>query len=250
ANVDTIFLVMALTGDFNLRRLERYLALAWSSGADPVVVLNKADLCPELEGRLLAVDAVAVGVPVHAVSAVTGAGLDALAPYLWPGRTVALLGSSGVGKSSLANALLGEARLLVNAVRADDERGRHTTTSRQLLRLPGGALLLDTPGMRSVGLWTAEDGLQRAFDDIASLEAACRFSDCGHAGEPGCAVLAAVADGSLSEDRLDSRRKLERELEMLAARHDPLLRAERRRRFKQQGQGGRAAMLAKRGGSA
>ena len=212
ANVDTAFLVAALTGDFNVRRLERYLTLAWSSGAQPVILLNKADLAEDVEARVAEVSAVAAGVPVHATSAKTGAGLDQLRRYLLPGATVVLLGSSGVGKSTLTNALMGHDVQLVREVREDDDRGRHTTTGRHLFVLPSGALLIDTPGLRSVGLWGAQDGLDSTFADIEEIEAKCRFSNCGHQSEPGCAIRAAVEDGTLALDRLASRRKLELEL--------------------------------------
>jgi len=212
ANVDTVLLVAALTADYNVRRMERYLALAWSSGAAPVVLLNKADLCPDVDARILEVAAIAGDVPIHALSARTGDGLDVLWRYVVPGATVALLGSSGVGKSTITNALLGEERQLVREVRADDDRGRHTTTGRELFVLPRGGALIDTPGMRSIGMWESAEGLDRAFADIDALAAACRFSDCAHGAEPGCTVQAAIASGVLPVERLTSRRKLEREV--------------------------------------
>jgi ribosome biogenesis GTPase len=221
ANVDTVLLVSALTRDLNMRRMERYLALAWSSGAQPVVVLNKADLCDDLDAAMADVSSVAGDTPVHALSAATGDGLEQLRRYLIPGATVALLGSSGVGKSTLTNALLGEARQLVRDVRDDDHRGRHTTTSRELVELPSGALLIDTPGLRSVGLWDAEDGVDATFADIEELATHCRFADCSHEVEPGCAVQAAIAAGLLQPDRLAARRKLQRELGVLARRGAP-----------------------------
>lgn len=229
ANVDVVLLVSALDHDFNLRRLERYLALAWSSGAQPVVVLNKADLCADVGDRLADVQAMAPDVPVRAISAMAGNGLESVTPLIEAGRTVALLGSSGVGKSTIVNALLGWHRQETQAVRADDQRGRHTTTVRELLRTPSGALLIDSPGMRSVGMWEAEEGLEHAFADIDQLAATCRFSDCRHRTEPGCAVLAAISDGSLSANRLASRRKLERELEAIEQRRAAGGRAEQRR---------------------
>lgn len=212
ANIDTVLLVAGLAGDYNVRRMERYLALAWSSGADPVVLLNKADLCPDVDARIQEVAAIAGDVPIHALSARTGDGLDVLRRYVVPGATVALLGSSGVGKSTITNALLGEERQLVQEVRADDDRGRHTTTGRELFVLPRGGALIDTPGMRSIGMWDSADGLDRAFVDIDALAAACRFSDCAHDAEPGCAVQAAIGSGILPAERLMSRRKLEREV--------------------------------------
>lgn len=231
ANVDVVLLVTGLDHDFNLRRLERYLALAWSSGAEPVIVLNKADLCEDLAGRIADVGMVAPGVPVRVLSALDGTGLDSLTPLLEPGKTVALLGSSGVGKSTIVNALLGYERQETGAVREDDQRGRHTTTSRELLLMPGGALLIDSPGMRSVGMWEVEEGLADAFADIEEFAAGCRFSDCTHNGEPGCAVQQAIVNGSLPAARLDSQRKLARESAALAARVDPVARAAHRKRW-------------------
>jgi ribosome biogenesis GTPase len=221
ANVDTVFLVMGLDGDFNLRRLERALVLAWESGAAPVVLLNKVDLCPDLADRRRAAEAAAPGVPVHALSARWGQGLEALTPHIRSGHTVAFLGSSGAGKSTIANRLLGEERLRTAEVRPHDQRGRHTTTHRELIPLPAGALLIDTPGLREVQLWATEDGLAGAFDDLALLAQGCRFRDCRHGGEPGCAVTAAVGSGELSEERLRSHRKLTAELRHLEIRADP-----------------------------
>ncbi len=232
ANVDTVFVVAGLDGDFNVRRLERYLAAAWDSGAAPVVILNKADVADDLDARRAEVEAVAMGVPVVAISARERAGLEALAPWLVPGATVALLGSSGVGKSTIVNALLGEERQATQEVRQDDSRGRHTTASRELVPLPGGALLLDTPGMRVLTPWAGEEGLDGAFADVVALAAGCRFRDCGHADEPGCAVLAAVAGGALDPARLESWRKLQRELRWLERRRDARARAEEEARWK------------------
>jgi ribosome biogenesis GTPase len=232
ANVDVAFLVAGLDGDFNLRRIERYLAVAWSSGVSPVVVLNKADVATDLDGRLVAVEAVAPGVPVLVLSALTGDGVDAVRDHLEAGRTAVVLGSSGVGKSTLANTLLGEARQATHGVRESDSRGRHTTTHRELFELPNGALLIDTPGIRALEVGGAADGLAPAFEDVEALAAQCRFSDCRHDGEPGCAVRAALADGRLTRDRLDSHRKLERELAHEARRSDPRAAAENRRRWK------------------
>jgi ribosome biogenesis GTPase / thiamine phosphate phosphatase len=230
ANLDTVFVVTGLDGDFNLRRLERYLTLAWESGATPALVLTKADLCGDPLGALLEVEQVALGVPAHIVSNVTGEGLDELAPYLRPAKTIALLGSSGVGKSTLANRLLGQELQATKEI-ADDGRGRHTTTSRQLIRLPGGALLVDTPGLREIQLWDADEGIHEAFADVDELAADCRFNDCAHLREPGCAVQAAIDDGLLPRERLQSYRALQRELKRLAMKQDARLRSEERKKW-------------------
>lgn len=233
ANVDVVFLVSAFGDDLNVRRIERYLASGWESGAQPVIVLNKSDLAADLEAALAEVETVAFGVPVHVVSCLEGAGLEELRPYLSQGRTVALLGSSGVGKSSLLNRLIGWERQEVQEIR-DDGKGRHTTTHRELVLLPDGGLVLDTPGMRELALWDAGAGMGETFSDVAELAAACRFADCAHESEPGCAVRAALADGSLAEDRYESYRKLQGELRHLELKTDPKALAEarkERRRF-------------------
>jgi ribosome biogenesis GTPase len=248
ANVDVALVVVGLDGDFNLRRLERYLAVAYSGGATPVVVLNKADLAADVEGRRVAAQAVAPGVDLRALSALTGDGVDALArAHLVPGRTAVLLGSSGAGKSTLVNALAGGEVQRTAAVREQDSMGRHTTTHRELLRLPGGALLIDTPGIRSLGVAGAADGLDTAFADIADIAAGCRFADCRHSGEPGCEVRAALADGRLTQDRLASHRKLEREAAHVARSGDRLLREAERRRWKAISQASSRHMTAKYG---
>jgi len=231
ANVEVAFLAASLNTDLNPRRIERYLASAWQSGAQPVVVLTKADLCADVVAAVADIEAVAVGAPVHAISAVTGEGLEALGTYLAPGVTAVLLGSSGVGKSTLVNALTGTARMVTQAIREDDGRGRHTTSHRELILLPGGGLLLDTPGMRELGLWDSEEGLGVAFDDIETLAAECRFRDCGHSNEPGCAVRAALESGWLDDARWRSYGKLQRELAHLEAKEDPALRAARHRQI-------------------
>jgi ribosome biogenesis GTPase len=233
ANVDTIFLVTALTQDVNPRRLERYLTMVWDAGAVPVVVLNKSDLSDDPERECAAIRARLPHVDVVSVSALADEGLPALSPYLQPAHTVALLGMSGVGKSTLINHLLGGERLAVGAVRASDGRGRHTTTSRQLVELPGGALLIDTPGMRELQLWSDESSVEQAFDDIAELARGCRFEDCAHGSEPGCAVMEAVANGQLEEDRLANYQRLLREAAFQARKHDKAGEAEVKRRWKQ-----------------
>ena len=220
ANLDCALLVTTLSRDFNPRRIERTLALIWDGGAQPVLLLSKLDLCAD-PGRYVAeAEAVALGVPVHALSAQTGAGIEALDAYLRPGRTLALIGSSGVGKSTLLNRLLGREEAATQGIRASDERGRHTTTARELYALPGGALLIDTPGVRELGLIDTDQGLSAAFDDIEALMQGCRFSDCGHSTEPGCALRTALADGRLSAERWQSYEKLKGELAHEARRAD------------------------------
>jgi ribosome biogenesis GTPase / thiamine phosphate phosphatase len=224
ANVDFIFIAMGLNGDFNLRRLERYLTVAWSSGGSPVVLLTKSDLCTDADVamRVAAVQAIAPGVPVVTTSVVTDAGVHAVDPFLASGQTIALLGSSGVGKSTLVNSLLEQNVLRVGEVRAADGRGRHTTTQRQLFRVRGGALVIDTPGIRELQLWDAEVGFESTFGDIEAVGAQCRFRDCRHEDEPGCAVVEAVAQGQLAATRVASFSKLRREQTTVAARGDPL----------------------------
>jgi ribosome biogenesis GTPase len=233
ANVDVIFLVTALTHELNTRRLERYLTMVWDAGAVPVVVLNKADLCEDPAAASESVRARLPMIDVVVVSALEDAGLGALAPFLRPARTVALLGSSGVGKSTLVNRLLGAETQKIGQVSDADGRGRHTTTSRQLLELPGGALLIDTPGMRELQPWGDESSVAAAFDDIAALAGACRFGDCAHGTEPGCEVRAAVADGRLDADRLQNFQRLGREAAYEARKHDKAAAAEHKRRWKQ-----------------
>ncbi|WP_443080399.1 ribosome small subunit-dependent GTPase A [Streptomyces sp. SP18BB07] len=250
ANVDHAVVAVSLAVELDLGRVERFLALAWESGAQPVVVLSKADLVPDAAtlGYLVQdVETVAPGVPVLTVSSTTGEGLDVLAAVLAGGTSV-LLGQSGAGKSTLANALLGDDVMDVQATRDVDGKGRHTTTTRNLLALPGGGVLIDTPGLRGVGLWDAETGVGQVFAEIEELAADCRFHDCAHVAEPGCAVLGAVESGELPERRLDSYRKLLRENQRIVAKSDARLRAEIRKEWKRRGAQGRAAMEAKRGG--
>ena len=219
ANVDLVFTVCGLDSDFNVRRIERYLARTWASGAQPAVILNKADVCDDLARRIADVEAHCMGVPVHVTSALHAQGLDAVRARIHEGMTVALVGSSGAGTSTLVNALRGEERMRTGTVRASDGRGCHVTTSRQLVALPGGGLLLDTPGMRELAL-VDEGGLDTVFDDIAALAGRCRFRDCRHESEPGCAVKEAVRSGELAAERLEHHRKLRREAEAYELRHD------------------------------
>jgi len=228
ANVDVVFVVCGLDANYNLRRIERFLTLAWESGAQPVVLLTKADLCDDVERYVLEVESVAFGVPVHAVSAPHGDGVETVRSYIPHGKTAALLGSSGVGKSTLVNALVGEEVLATNEVR-EDGRGRHTTSHRELVPLPEGGVVLDTPGMREIQLWDAATGLESAFQDLDTLAAECRFADCAHGREPGCAVRAALSDGTLELDRFESWRKIQRELERLARKQDARARSDARK---------------------
>ncbi|GHH80722.1 ribosome small subunit-dependent GTPase A [Streptomyces capitiformicae] len=249
ANVDHAVVAVSLAVELELNRAERFLALAWESGAQPVVVLTKADLVPDaatLAHLVQDVETVAPGVPVLTISSARGDGLDVLAAVLAGGTSV-LLGQSGAGKSTLANALLGEDVMHVNATRDVDGKGRHTTTTRNLLALPGGGVVIDTPGLRGVGLWDAETGVGQVFAEIEELAGECRFHDCGHVAEPGCAVLAAVESGVLPVRRLESYRKLLRENQRIVAKSDARLRAEIRKEWKRRGAEGKAAMEAKRG---
>lgn len=249
ANVDHAIVAVSLAVELDLGRIERFLALAWESGAQPVVVLTKADLVPDavtLSHLVQDVETTAPGVPVQTVSALDGEGLDLLLAVVSDGTTV-LLGQSGAGKSTLANVLIGEDAMAVQATRDADGKGRHTTTTRNLLALPGGGVLIDTPGLRGVGLWDAETGVGQVFSEIEELARKCRFHDCAHESEPGCAVLAAIDSGELPERRLESYRKLIRENQRIVAKTDARLRSEIRKEWKKRGAQGKAAMEAKRG---
>ncbi|MER8070996.1 ribosome small subunit-dependent GTPase A [Streptomyces sp. NPDC094034] len=249
ANVDHAVIAISLAVELDLGRVERFLALGWESGALPVIVLTKADLVddPAVLGHLVEdVRISAPGVQVLTVSSATGEGIDVLSAVLSGGTSV-LLGISGAGKSTLANTLLGEEVMDVRSTRDADGKGRHTTTTRNLLAMPGGGVLIDTPGLRGVGLWDAETGVGQVFSEIEDLAEECRFHDCAHLAEPGCAVLAAIEDGSLSVRRLESYRKLLRENQRIVAKTDARLRGEIRRDWKRKGAEGRAAMEAKRG---
>lgn len=210
ANIDIIFICMSLNADFNLRRIERYLSIAWNSNAKPVIVLTKSDLCNDLDLRLAEIAKVSVGADVAVSSGMLEDGYEQVLPYIREGNTIAFIGSSGVGKSTLINRLAGGEVMETKEIREDDDKGRHTTTHRQLILLPNGGIVIDTPGMRELALDSAD--LSRAFEDVEDLAEHCRYSDCTHASEPGCAVRKAIRDGELPEDRLDSYRKLQKEM--------------------------------------
>lgn len=231
ANVDLVVVTVSAVPEPKPGLVERLVALAWDSGATPLIAVTKSDLTPETDAIVADLAETAPGVDVVAVSALADGGVGALAPYLQAGRTLCLVGRSGAGKSTLANALLGHEQFATGDVRRDG-KGRHTTTHRELVVLPGGGVLLDTPGLRGAGLWVGDEGLDRTFADVEELVEQCRFSDCGHESEPGCAVLAAVDDGRLTQRRLDSWRKLQREARWMASRNDSRLKAEQRRQWK------------------
>ncbi|MFD2910950.1 ribosome small subunit-dependent GTPase A [Jeotgalibacillus terrae] len=220
ANIDIAFLVMSLNHDFNLRRLERYLIAAWESGANPVVVLSKADLCDNSDEKAEEAGAAAMGVPVLVTSAYNGTGLDELKSHIAEGMTVAVMGSSGVGKSSIINALIGENKMLVNDIREDDSKGKHTTTHRELIMLPDKGVIIDTPGMRELQLWESDSGLTQGFQDVEALAEHCQFRDCQHETEPGCAIRHAIEDGELELERYSSYVKLQKELAYIERKTD------------------------------
>lgn len=233
ANADTVLLMQSLNRDFNMKRLERYLIAAWESGAAPVVVLTKADCCEDVADKVATVYNTAPGVHVISVSSITGEGMDEIRKYFMRGKTVAFLGSSGVGKSTLANKLMGEELLKTKEIRENDGRGRHTTSHRELFLLPGGGLILDTPGMRSLSLWEADTGMEVMFGDVEELTKQCRFSDCQHQGEPGCAVNEALESGTLAMQRWESWNKLQKELKHMEAKKEGKLRLQEKQWGKQ-----------------
>ncbi|WP_370297624.1 ribosome small subunit-dependent GTPase A [Ammoniphilus sp. YIM 78166] len=232
ANVDTIFLVNALNHDLNIRRIERYMVMAWESGANPVIVLSKADLCEDIEAALEAVETIAIGVPIHIISAKDNEGMESLTQYLTLGKTGALLGSSGVGKSTIINWLCGKDLQPVSDIREKDDKGRHTTTQRELFPLPIGGVLIDTPGMRELQLWEADENLNQSFRDIEDLSQRCQFNDCGHQKEPRCAVREAINEGRLDKKRYDSYMKLQKELAYFNRKADLRAQSEEKKRWK------------------
>ena len=235
ANIDIAFIMTSLNRDLNMRRLERYLAIVRQSGADPVIVLNKSDICDDIYARINDVKAIAPDVPVHAISATEDVGIGSLSLYLQQGKTVVLIGSSGVGKSTLINALCGVERQKVGAIREDDSRGRHITTVRELILLEKGGVIIDNPGMRELQLWNAYEGLIDTFPDIEELAAKCKFSDCRHETEPGCMIKKAIEEGKLPEIRFESYRKLQRELLAIERKKNPELQAAERKKWKKLG---------------
>ncbi|MDQ0201209.1 ribosome small subunit-dependent GTPase A [Neobacillus ginsengisoli] len=232
ANIDFVFLVMALNNDFNIRRLERYLLVAYDSGASPIIVLTKKDLCNDLSAKIAAVEEIAFGVPIFTVNSTNGEGIEDIKNIVSEGKTVSLLGSSGVGKSTLLNALLGEMKQLTQGVREGDDRGKHTTTHRELFFLPNGGMVIDTPGMRELQLWGGEEHISSTFSDVDELAKFCKFSDCTHESEPGCAVNLALQNGELDQVRLTSYRKLKRELAYVERKQDASLARLEREKWK------------------
>ena len=211
ANFDYVFIMQSLNNNFNLHRLERYLSLSWESGAIPVIILTKSDLVENIQEYIEQVESIAFGVDVYAVSCITGYGLDSIKKYFSKGNTIVFLGSSGVGKSTLVNTLYGDNVMKTSDIREEDSRGRHTTTSRNLIMLPNGAMIIDTPGMRELGMWNAENGINKTFQDIEQYIGMCKFSDCTHTNEPGCKILEAIVNGEIEQERFEQYLKLQKE---------------------------------------
>ena len=231
ANFDYVFIMQSLNDNFNIRRIERYLTLAWESGAIPVIVLTKCDLVDDVESYISEIESVAIGVDVYAISCKAKIGLEKLQKYFKKGNTLVFLGSSGVGKSTLVNTLIGEDVMKTSAIREDDSKGRHTTTNRQLLMLPTGAMVIDTPGMRELGMWNCDDGIDKTFQDVEKYFGTCKFSDCTHTSEPGCKVLEAIKNGELSEERYNAYMKLKNEARYNSDSESYLM--EKRNKFKE-----------------
>lgn len=219
-NFDYVFIISSLNQDFNINKMERYLTSSWESGGSPVIILTKADLCHDYSEYLEKLESVAIGIPIIVVSSHTSLGLDEVQGYIKPSKTIVFLGSSGVGKSSLVNAIAGQEIMKVNEIRCDDDKGRHTTTHRQLIMLENGSMIIDTPGMRELGLWGVSEGISTTFNEIENLASNCRFSDCKHMSEPGCAVRAAIESGELSTDRWKNYTKLKKEAEFARKKED------------------------------
>lgn len=232
ANFDYVFIVTSLNNEFNIKRMERYLTLAWQSGANPVIILTKSDLCSDTNIYKSKLENASAGVPIFTISARTGEGIDELKEFIKPFETIVLLGSSGVGKSSLINAISGEKIMKVNSIREDDSKGHHTTTHRQLIKLPSGTMIIDTPGMREIGMWEASDGLDTAFRDIEDLILRCKFNDCSHQGEPGCAIKEALDSGELETGRWDNYLKLKKETKYAEQKENKDMRLKEKVRIK------------------
>ncbi|AST93581.1 ribosome small subunit-dependent GTPase A [Sutcliffiella cohnii] len=238
SNINTVFLVNALNNDFNIRRIERYLLMTWESGANPVIVLTKADLCrQDISEKVIQVEEVAFGVPIHVCSALDGTGIEELQDYFISGQTVALLGSSGAGKSTLTNRLLGVEKQLVQETRKVDDKGRHTTTHRELFLLPGGGIIIDTPGLRELQFWETENSLSKSFSDIEEISNRCSFNDCQHESEPGCAIKAAINEGALDIKRFQSYLKLQKELAYFDRKSDVRAQLDEKEKWKRVSKG-------------